>query len=153
MRIRHRIPTIFNLSMVDVLCCALGCVILLWLLNFREAKRRAEDAGQTATRLAAIMKDADALRARLLAAEDEVSSTSTQLASARAHADTLLQQRDAVRRDLDQTRSRITELNRDMTRRDKMIASLRSESADAADRLAKKNRELEKERMAARRRI
>ena len=33
MRIRHRIPSIFNLSMVDVLCCALGCVILLWLVN------------------------------------------------------------------------------------------------------------------------
>jgi hypothetical protein len=38
MRVRHRIPSIFNLSMVDVLCCALGCVILLWLLNLREAK-------------------------------------------------------------------------------------------------------------------
>ena len=47
MRTRHRIPTIFNLSMVDVLCCALGCVILLWLLNFREAKRRAAAAGQS----------------------------------------------------------------------------------------------------------
>ncbi len=153
MRTRHRIPTIFNLSMVDVLCCALGCVILLWLLNFREAKRRAEDAGQTATRLAAVMKDADALRARLLAAEDDVSSTSTQLASARADADTLLKERDAVRRDLDQTRSRIADLNRDMAQRDKMIASLQSESADAADRLAKKNRELEKEKMTARKRI
>ncbi len=33
MRVRHKIPSIFNLSMVDVLCCALGCVILLWLIN------------------------------------------------------------------------------------------------------------------------
>jgi hypothetical protein len=47
MAARHRIPTIFNLSMVDVLCCALGCVILLWLLNLRDAKQRAETAGQT----------------------------------------------------------------------------------------------------------
>lgn len=38
MRVRHRIPSIFNLSMVDVLCCALGCVILLWLINLRQAK-------------------------------------------------------------------------------------------------------------------
>ena len=56
----------------------------MWLLNFREAKRRAEDAGQTATRLAAVTKDADALRARLLASEDEVRSSADQLASARA---------------------------------------------------------------------
>jgi von Willebrand factor type A domain len=40
MRTRLRIPSIFNLAMVDVLCCALGCVILLWLLNLREAKQR-----------------------------------------------------------------------------------------------------------------
>ncbi len=38
MRVRHKIPSIFNLSMVDVLCCALGCVILLWLLNLKIAK-------------------------------------------------------------------------------------------------------------------
>src|SRR5687768_9388604 len=37
MQIRHRIPTIFTLYMVDVLCCALGCVILLWQVNYREA--------------------------------------------------------------------------------------------------------------------
>ncbi len=38
MRVRHRIPSIFSLAMVDVFCCALGCVILLWLINLREAK-------------------------------------------------------------------------------------------------------------------
>ena len=52
MATRHRIPTIFNLSMVDVLCCALGCVILLWLVNLREAKQRAQAAGQTSAMLA-----------------------------------------------------------------------------------------------------
>ena len=45
MRIRHRVPTIFNLSMVDVLCCALGCVILLWLLNQRDANDQASGPG------------------------------------------------------------------------------------------------------------
>jgi hypothetical protein len=39
MNVRHRIPSIFNLSMVDVLCCALGCVILLWLFYLRLAKQ------------------------------------------------------------------------------------------------------------------
>src|SRR5437763_572448 len=60
MRTRHRIPTILNLSMVDVLCCALGCVILLWLVNFREAKRRAVAAGETNT----LLLEARALLAR-----------------------------------------------------------------------------------------
>jgi hypothetical protein len=43
-RVRHRIPSIFNLSMVDVLCCALGCVILLWLVNLRNAKEHEDQA-------------------------------------------------------------------------------------------------------------
>ena len=31
MRVRHRTPSIFSISMVDVLCCALGCMILMWI--------------------------------------------------------------------------------------------------------------------------
>ena len=50
MRVHHRIPSIFTLSMVDVLCCALGCVILLWLLNLREAKEHEDTAGENARR-------------------------------------------------------------------------------------------------------
>jgi hypothetical protein len=53
MQVRHRIPTIFNISMVDVLCCALGCVILLWLLNLREAKEETFTAGKTREQLQA----------------------------------------------------------------------------------------------------
>lgn len=38
MAVRHRVPTIFNIYMIDVLCCALGCVILLWQVSFQEAE-------------------------------------------------------------------------------------------------------------------
>jgi hypothetical protein len=65
MQTRHRIPTVFNLSMVDVLCCALGCVILLWLVNFREAKRRAKAAGETVVHLAETRTALDATRRAL----------------------------------------------------------------------------------------
>src|SRR5262245_5934115 len=72
MRTRHRIPSIFNLSMVDVLCCALGCVILLWLLNLRNAHEQAGQATQTDERftvtqqdLAAAVQERDGLRSRL----------------------------------------------------------------------------------------
>jgi myosin heavy subunit len=37
MQIRHRVPTIFSIYMLDVICCALGCVILLWQVNQYEA--------------------------------------------------------------------------------------------------------------------
>jgi hypothetical protein len=51
MQARHRIPQVFNLSMVDVLCCALGSIILLWLLNSRDAKDSARKAGSTKAQL------------------------------------------------------------------------------------------------------
>src|SRR5438132_3452970 len=114
MPIRHRIPSIFNLSMVDVLCCALGCVILLWLLNLREAKQRADAAGEAEKLLAATRADladtqskAAATHARLLATEQQASETARLLAHARAeaertaqHAAAIAQEREQVRRDL-----------------------------------------------------
>ncbi|HEV3235704.1 MAG TPA: VWA domain-containing protein [Gemmataceae bacterium] len=62
MKTHHRIPSVFNLSMVDVLCCALGCVILLWLLNLRVAKEKAEEAGDSNLLLAATRSQRDRLQ-------------------------------------------------------------------------------------------
>jgi hypothetical protein len=86
MRARHRIPTIFNISMVDVLCCALGCVLLLWLLNLREAKEETVTAGKTREQLKATQvlldetagkreqtqRNLEAERAKLLALNQEL---------------------------------------------------------------------------------
>jgi hypothetical protein len=44
MAARHRIPTIFSIYMVDVLCCALGCVVLLWQVNYQEAEKQTAEA-------------------------------------------------------------------------------------------------------------
>ena len=57
MRIRHKVPSIFSLSMVDVLCCALGCVILVWLLN---AKQSEDEADERDKELAALRLQAEA---------------------------------------------------------------------------------------------
>jgi hypothetical protein len=65
MRTRHRIPSIFNLSMVDVLCCALGCVILLWLVNLKDARQRALLASETDQALTAALSERDQLRVEL----------------------------------------------------------------------------------------
>jgi hypothetical protein len=41
MQLRHRTPTIFSIYMVDVLCCALGCVVLMWQYNLNDAEEKA----------------------------------------------------------------------------------------------------------------
>src|SRR2546422_6351184 len=84
MRVRHRIPTIFNLSMVDVLCCALGCVILLWLLNLRDAKERAELAGKTGEQLKVARAQLDETTSWLMSAFQEREQLRLDLETARA---------------------------------------------------------------------
>ena len=40
MKTRHKIPAVFSIYMVDVLCCALGCVILLWQLYHHDSEEQ-----------------------------------------------------------------------------------------------------------------
>src|SRR5687767_10931792 len=75
MQTRHRPPSVFNISMVDVLCCALGCVILLWLLNLRDAKEKAATVGSTSLQLDQSRRDLADVRARLDEAEKLLAQT------------------------------------------------------------------------------
>lgn len=72
MRVRHRIPSIFNLSMVDVFCCALGCVILLWLVNLREAKHHEESAEEEHRRITAELADIRSERDKVMDKKTEL---------------------------------------------------------------------------------
>jgi hypothetical protein len=71
MRVHHRIPTIFNLSMVDMLCCALGCVIMLWLLNMRDARERSVAVNATSGRLQVVQAALDEAGGKLKSLADE----------------------------------------------------------------------------------
>ncbi|MCE9533548.1 MAG: hypothetical protein K8T89_20855, partial [Planctomycetes bacterium] len=51
MRIRHKPPTLVSMWMLDVFCCALGCVILLLLLKMRETSLIAEESEQASSEL------------------------------------------------------------------------------------------------------
>src|SRR5215217_5252118 len=45
MQTRNRvIPTVFSIYMLDVICCALGCVILLWQVSHQEAEEQSARA-------------------------------------------------------------------------------------------------------------
>jgi hypothetical protein len=107
MRVRHRIPSIFNLSMVDVLCCALGCVILLWLLNLRQAKQYEEDAGEQSRQSAALLATAESdreaarrtireLEGRVAALEDDLSESGKRAAAHLARAEELAKKLDTA---------------------------------------------------------
>lgn len=151
MQTRHRIPTIFNLSMVDVLCCALGCVILLWLVNFREAKRRAAAAGESSTLLtdtrsrldAALLENADARqKLRTLAGERDgmfarLGTLETDLAAARARGDGLSKDAAALRAALAAADKDATTMRAALAGKEKDAATLRAAMTAADDRLQK----------------
>src|SRR5713226_832840 len=126
MQTRHKVPIVFTLYMVDVLCCALGCVILLWFLKIHEAKQRSLEAGRREQAAA----DISATLARTRTTLEE---TQGRLYSAQELAESLEKDRNQTRIALTQANSRIGELTKAMS----------AQSADAKDRLAKKAKELE----------
>jgi len=72
MRVRHKQPTLVSMWMLDVFCCALGCVTLLFLFNSRMASDEAAanrtaliDLRTTERSLAAALAELERLRLRL----------------------------------------------------------------------------------------
>src|SRR5206468_6023500 len=93
MRIRHKTPTLVSMWMLDVFCCALGCVTLLWLLNTRQAgdqtmaaKSALIDLQQARADLKVALTTLDSTKLRLNA---EVQQFTTQLTAVRIEKDTL----------------------------------------------------------------
>jgi hypothetical protein len=117
-------PMIFSLSMMDVFCCTLGCVILLWLINQREAMLRSRAANEVTDRL-------EVTRATLAAAERDRDDLRRQLTGLRADLRQAQSATDAVRADLDAARAHSDDLT-------KQIGNLRTQVADTEDRLAKR---------------
>jgi hypothetical protein len=113
MRIRHRIPSIFNLSMVDVLCCALGCVILLWLVNLKDARQRAVQASETDQALLATRSEKDRLRSELEEAARLASSLRGELDAASKREAASQARLQAASAENDQSRERISRLMRE----------------------------------------
>ena len=79
MRTRHKPPSLVSLWMLDVFCCALGCVTLLWLLSTREAKTQAARNADAVTLLAKTEGDLKARQAELIATKADLDQTRRKL--------------------------------------------------------------------------
>src|SRR5947208_787130 len=142
MRTRHRVPTIFNLSMVDVLCCALGCVILLWLLNQRDARDQAGAAEQTGQQLDQNQLSLDSAERELRAVRQSLAASQQQerqLAAQGQQADQAARVADAAREQWFRAVANSQLIERDANRR---LAALQTTGQKMADLLGEK-RQLE----------
>ncbi len=181
MRVRHRIPSIFNLSMVDVLCCALGCVILLWLINLRDAKHHEDSAAEQnraiTERLAGMRADRDnalgmlmRLDTQIQAIEAEKTSLQSSLSSKQAEAEEIsrrlrksAERIEALEKDVrtltrgeEEEKARAEELTRKLKETSKRVAALEDDLRDSEKRGKRETvrvRELADELAAERRRL
>jgi hypothetical protein len=132
MHTRLRIPSIFNLAMVDVLCCALGCVILLWLLNLREVKQRTiaaehatEDLRQTRMTLAETERQRRAAEVAKLAIDQWLRQSARDLEAAGHRIQAQEADRDRLAKEIAVTGNRLARAEKALT-----------ESQDSQSRLA-----------------
>jgi hypothetical protein len=146
MQVRHRMPSIFSLAMVDVLCCALGCVILLWLLTLRQAKAHEDTAEEQNRNTAALLRsaraDRDTTQELLERARKYGDRTGAELESTRADRDAAYD----MAMDLD-GRARALENERDELR--KQVAAGRADAREAARKLDEIDRLLKEARATA----
>src|SRR5262245_50606717 len=122
MRIRHRVPMVFTLSMLDVFCCALGCVTLLWLINQREAMLRARDASNISSTL-------EITRADLKRVQSEFASA--------------VSERDRLKVTTSRLRDELDTANTDVDRLSKDLAAASRRAQQEKDKLAKAQDDLQ----------
>ncbi len=74
---RHRIPTIFSIYMMDVLCCALGCIVLLWQVSVQDAEDKTLAASTS-------LSERDLARSQVVQANQVIVSLTGELQSIKA---------------------------------------------------------------------
>lgn len=142
MRQRHRPPSIFSLSMLDVFACSLGCVTLLWLMNMREADRLTQSAQQTEAdlksergELALSREEALKLTRLLAASQDAVTLATTERDDSRKNL-------EVTNKDLEAALSRLAALEKDLL----VVRKERDDTTKALTLREKDNSALVKER-------
>lgn len=112
MQIRHRVPTIFSIYMLDVICCALGCVILLWQVNQYEAdqqttaaKKAQGDYEKAEAAFQHVSTEIEQLKIALDASRKKVVELSVALLAARSERDDAMQLAAARQKESDKTRA------------------------------------------------
>jgi hypothetical protein len=145
MRVHHKTPTLVSMWMLDVFCCALGCVTLLWLLNNKQAGATVDDLKDARTKLTAVRAelvntrlalnaDVQLLTGKLAAAEKDREEVSARLGVLEGEALAARAQLDRARDDLTKTEARRAASAAE-------LAKVRDAVAAAEDALRKKQRE------------
>lgn len=138
MRMRHRVPTLFTLSMLDVFVCALGCASLLWLWNERLAQDKTAEAERKMAELKTTGEELDRARERIDGLERDLSGAQRQIAALTADRDQTKSDLAASVKDAAALRDSVARLSKEragLTRQAADLDKQRLELAREADKL------------------
>lgn len=152
MRVRHKTPTLVSMWMLDVFCCALGCVTLLWLLNTRQAGDQTAAAKSALTDLHQARADLTLARTVLddtrLRLNADVRHLTTQLAAVRTEKDEFARklgiaqgEAKSVQAQLDSTKVALNAAEARLDTTSKELAVARDKVESDAETLRKKQRD------------
>ncbi|MEZ6139113.1 MAG: VWA domain-containing protein [Zavarzinella sp.] len=162
---RHKPPTLVSMWMLDVFCCALGCVTLLWLLKTREAGQISNEASQVTALLNETRGDLTSTRNTLVNVEKTLKDSEERSALRLADATRLAaeldklnqqlalmkQQREAdakhlalVEKELQETKNALVRANNTTRDLEKNISTMQVQSSSTMAELQKKQDELSK---------
>jgi hypothetical protein len=117
MRVRHRIPSIFSLSMVDMLCCCMGCIILVWLLGAKQSEDNIHDAK------AALEKQKQEANAELAKLDAQIADLALKRDAAMAEVEAGAASFGDLERKWKNATGQITSLKADVAAREKDLAA------------------------------
>lgn len=141
MRVRHKPPTLVSMWMLDVFCCALGCMILLWVLE-------SLGSGEQAKRAKSALTDLATTRTTLADARREWADTtakwSASLEDVRRQLDAMTAERDDARTklaaattDSETTRKNLAVATADVIDTKKKLVSATTDAETLKDELLK----------------
>lgn len=144
----HRIPTIFSLSMLDVLCCALGAMLLLMLLNHLDARRAYQSQAQTADQLKLSEATLASLQSDLTMAQYDLSEKDEQLLKTHRTRQQLQDQLNQIRTERQQQtdraqllQARLQKLEQELKSNKAQLEQARRERDEADQLLTQQSRE------------
>lgn len=131
MRQRPKTPQLVSMWMLDVFCCALGCVTLLWLVSNR-------DAAQEAMRNKAAIAELSSTRSSLLSTTQELEATRRSL---NAEIDNLKAKLLATTTERDDTKARLAVAKADIDTLETKLAKAIVQASDLEEQLVKKRKD------------
>jgi hypothetical protein len=129
MKVRHKQPTLVSMWMLDVFCCALGCVTLLFLLESRKAGDESVKARAEAEKNKSALVHLQDTQKQLDAALTELKDTKIKLLSEEAG-------RAAVSLKLTEAEGLRLKLTDDVTKLGNQLATTKTDRDDLAKKLA-----------------